>query len=268
MYPEGHPYRWSVIGSMADLSAASLEDVKSFFRQYYAPNNAILALAGDFRLKAGQGVDREIFWTAGKVGQHRSPEYTGAEAPGEVRKTYEESGIPLPKDVHGVAQRAASIRRTRPALDMLASILSTGRGSRLQSNLVYGKELAQQANASDQTSEIDGLFQITVSAKPGKSLDDIEKEINAEIERIKKEPPTAEEMRRALNVRESSAIFGLQLAAQKGARMASYAGFLNKPDYFQADIDRISQGDRRRSSSALRNQYLKRQPAGDELHSV
>ena len=99
------------------------------------------------------------------------------------------------------------------------------------------------------------MFQITVSAKPGKSLDDVEKEINAEIERIKKEPPTAEEMRRALNVRESSAIFGLQLAAQKGARMASYAGFLNKPDYFQADIDRyrkVTAADVQR----VANQYL------------
>jgi zinc protease len=254
MYPEGHPYRWSVIGSMTDLSAASLDDVKSFFRQYYAPNNAVMVLSGDFDEAQARGWVEKYFGPLAKGAAITSPNPPEPKLNGEIRKVYEEPGIPLPRLTlvwHGVRQYAPD----EAALDMLSSILSTGRGSRLQSNLVYGKELAQQIGAFDGTSEIAGLFQISATAKPGKSLDEIEKEINAEIERIKKEPPTAEEMTRALNIRESNAIFGLQTVFGKGAQLASYAGYLNKPNYFQADIDRyrkVTAADVQR----VANQYL------------
>jgi zinc protease len=82
------------------------------------------------------------------------------------------------------------------------------------------------------------LFQITALAKPGKTLDEIEKEINVQIDKIKKDPPTADEMARALNGIESQTIFGLQTDLGKGSQIASYAGYLGKPDYFQADLDR------------------------------
>jgi zinc protease len=96
---------------------------------------------------------------------------------------------------------------------------------------------------------------VTAFAKPGKTLDEIEKEINAEIERLKKEPPTAEEMARALNIRESGAIYGLQTVFGKGSQLSSYAGYLNKADYFQNDIDRyrkVTAADVQR----VANQYL------------
>ena len=237
MYPEGHPYRWSVIGSMSDLSAASLDDVKSFFRQYYAPNNAVLVLSGDFDEGQARTWIEKHFGPLAKGADIKRPNPAEPKLTGEIRKTYEEPGVPLPRISlvwHGVRQYS----QDEAALDMLSSVLSSGRGSRLQSNLVYGKELAQQAGAFDGTSEIGGLFQITATARPGKSLDDIEKEINVEIERLKKDPPTADEMSRALTIREAGAIFGLQTALGKGGQLASYAGYLNKPDYFQADIDR------------------------------
>ena len=237
MYPEGHPYRWSVIGSMSDLSAASLDDVKSFFRQYYAPNNAVLVLSGDFDEGQARTWIEKYFGPLAKGADIKRPNPAEPKLTGEIRKTYEEPGVPLPRISlvwHGVRQYS----QDEAALDMLSSVLSSGRGSRLQSNLVYGKELAQQAGAFDGTSEIGGLFQITATARPGKSLDDIEKEINVEIERLKKDPPTADEMSRALTIREAGAIFGLQTALGKGGQLASYAGYLNKPDYFQADIDR------------------------------
>jgi zinc protease len=125
-----------------------------------------------------------------------------------------------------------------PALDFLSFILSSGRTSRLQSNLIYGKEIAQQVGAFSGTNEIGGLFQIQATARPGKSLDDIEKEIDAEIARIKTTPPTAEEMARALNSIESDTIFGLQTVLGKASQMTTYAGYLGKPNWFQADLDR------------------------------
>ncbi|MDQ2747532.1 MAG: insulinase family protein, partial [Acidobacteriota bacterium] len=124
------------------------------------------------------------------------------------------------------------------ALDMLGSILSAGRGSRLQKNLVYDKQIAQDAGAFNYALEAAGMMIVQSTAKPGKSLGDLEKEINVEIERLKNEPPTAEEMTRALNSIESSSIFGLQNVLGKANELNTYATYLNKPDYFQADLDR------------------------------
>ncbi len=236
MYPEGHPYHWSVIGSMADLSAASLDDVKAFFRQYYAPNNAVLVIAGDYDEKQAKQWVEKYFGAIARGADITRPNLPEPKLNGEVRKVYEDN-VPLPRIAmvwHGVPQFAAD----EAALDMLGSILSAGRGSRLQSNLVYGREIAQQIGAFNGTNEIGGLFQISALAKPGKTLEEIEKEVNAEIERLKKEPPTAEEMTRALNTRESSAIYGLQTVLGKGGQLSNYAGYLNKPDYFQNDLDR------------------------------
>jgi zinc protease len=237
MYPEGHPYHHSVIGSMSDLSAASLDDVKGFFRQYYVPNNAVLVLSGDFdEAQARTWIDK-YFGKITKGSDVTRPNTPEPKLESEIRKTYEEPGIPLPRLTmvwHSVPQYAPD----EAALDILSSILSSGRGSRLQSDLLYDKELVQQIGAFNSTSEIAGLFQVSATARPNKSLDEIEKDINAQIERIKAEPPTAEEMARALNIREASAIYGLQTVFGKGATMAAYTGYLNKPDFFQTDIDR------------------------------
>jgi zinc protease len=253
MYPEGHPYNWSVIGSMADLSAASMEDVKSFFRTYYVPNNATLVLAGDFDEKQTKDWIEKYFGPIAKGADVKRPTNPQPKLSGEVRKTYEDV-VPFPRLSlvwHGVPQYSAD----EAALDMLASILSQGRGSRLQSNLNFGKELVSQIFAGNGTSEIGGLFQISALARPGKTLEEIEKEINLEIERIKKDAPTAEEMTRVLNARESSFVYGLQSVAGKGGQLANYAGFLKKPDYFQSDLDRyrkVTPADVQR----VANQYL------------
>ncbi|MEP6945409.1 MAG: pitrilysin family protein [Acidobacteriota bacterium] len=238
MYPEGHPYHWSVIGSMADLSAASLDDVKSFFRHYYVPNNTVLVLSGDFDEKQATAWIKKYFGPikAGAAIDRLDPKQPQLD--GIVRKVYEDPFAQLSRVMlvwPGVRQYASD----EAALDILANVLSTGRGSRLQSNLVYGKELALQVFANDSTNEIGGLFQIAATARPGKTLDEVEQEINIEIERIKKDGPTADEVSRAISGREAQAIYGLQTVLGKGSRIADYAGYLKKPDYFQADLDRF-----------------------------
>jgi zinc protease len=236
MYPEGHPYHWSVIGSMTDLSAASLDDVKSFFRQYYTPNNAVLVVSGDYDEKNTKSWIEKYFGQIAKGSDVTRPNFPQPQLTGEVRKVYEDA-VPLPR----VTMVWAGVPQYSPdeaALDTLASILSTGRGSRLQSNLTYGKELVQQVFANNGTNEIGGLFQVSALAKPGKTLEEIEKEINVEIERIKAQPPTVDEMNRALNIRESGFIYGLQSVFNKGSQLTNYTGYLNKPDYFQTDLDR------------------------------
>src|SRR5688500_3459875 len=238
MYPRGHPYNWTTIGSLEDLQSATMDDVKAFFRQYYVPNNAVLVLAGDFDEKQARGWIEKYFGPIAKGGAINRPNNPMPKLGKEIRTTVEDS-VPLPRRYmvwHSVPQYNAD----EAALDMLGYILSTGRSSRLQSNLIYGKEMAQQIGAFNGTNEIGGTFQIQTTARPGKSLDDIEKEINAEIERIKSEPPTADELTRARNSIESQTIFGLQTVLGKGSQISTYTGYLGKPSYFQTDLDRYA----------------------------
>ncbi len=236
MYPKPHPYNWTTIGSLDDLQAASMDDVQSFFRQYYTPNNTVLVLSGDFDEKQAQGWIEKYFGWMPKGTDISRPNPAQSKLDKEIRTTVEDT-VPLPRRYmvwHGVRAYSAD----EPALDFLSNILSSGRTSRLQSNLLYNKELVQQIGAFSGANEAAGLFQIQATARPGKSLDDIEKEINAELERIKNEPPTAEEMTQTLNLIESQTIFGLQTVLGKAGQLATYKGYLGKSNWFQDDLDR------------------------------
>jgi zinc protease len=236
MFPKGHPYNWTTIGSLDDLTAASMDDVKAFFRQYYVPNNASLVIAGDFDPKQARVWVEKYFGSIAKRADIVRPNPPMPKLGGEVRKSFEDS-VPLPR-LYMVWHTVAQGHNDKAALDMLGSVLSSGRGSRLQSNLVYGKQIAQDAFGGHNARPIAGQFQITATARPQKTLDEIEKEIVVEIERIKKEPPTAEEMERALNQIESQAVFGLQTVLGKADQMNRNATFFGKPDTFQEDLDK------------------------------
>ncbi len=235
MFPKGHPYNWSVIGSLDDLSAASLEDVKGFFRQYYVPNNASLVIAGDFDPKQAQTWAEKYFGSIAKGGDITRPNPARPKLEKETRVTVEDA-VPLPRAYmvwHSVPQGD----KDEAALDMLGGILSNGRGSRLQSNLVYEKKLAQNIGASNGSREVAGTFQITATASPNKTLEEIEKEVNIEIERIQKTPPAADELSRSLNQIEAGTIFGLQNILGKADALNSNAVFYGKPDLFQKQLD-------------------------------
>ena len=236
MYPKGHPYNWSVIGSLEDLQAASMDDVKSFFRQYYVPNNGFLVVSGDFDEKQARGWVEKYFGPIAKGGEITRPSTPMPKLDKEIRETVEDT-VPLQRR-YFVWHSAPAYHKDEAALDILGFILSSGRTSRLQSNLLYGKELVQTIGGGNSTSEIGGLFQLQATARPGKSLDEIEKEVDAELARIKTAPPTSEEMGRALNSIESSTINGLQTVLGKAGQLTSYAGYLGKADYFQTDLDR------------------------------
>jgi zinc protease len=235
IYPKEHPYSWTTIGSLTDLSNASMDDVKAFFRQYYVPNNATLVIAGDFDTKEAKKFAEKYFGAIPTGAPITRPNPPAPQINGEMRKTFEDS-VQLPR-LYMVWHTVQDNHPDEAALNLLQFVLSAGRGSRLQSNLVYGKQLAQDAGASHFSREIAGQFQVVSTAKPEKSLDDIEKEINLEIERIKKEAPSAEELSRALNVIESQTIFGMQTVLGKADQMNSYATFQGKPDGFQAELD-------------------------------
>ncbi|MGB7201071.1 MAG: pitrilysin family protein [Pyrinomonadaceae bacterium] len=239
MYPKPHPYNWTTIGSLEDLQAASMEDVKAFFRQYYTPNNTIVVVSGDFSEgEAKKWIDK-YFGPIPKGAEITRPNPAQPMMDKAIRTSVDDPLAPFPRRYmvwHSVRQ----YHQDEAALDILSNILSSGRGSRLQSNLLYGKEMVSSVFGFNNASEIAGLFQIQATARPGKSLDDIEKEIVAEIDKIKREPPTEAEMSRAKNSIEAQTIFGLQTILGKAGQLTSYTGYVGKPNYFQADLDRYA----------------------------
>jgi predicted Zn-dependent peptidase len=239
MYPEGHPYHWSPIGSMEDLTAASLEDVKGFFRHYYVPNNASLVVSGDFNPSEARSLVEKYFGPVPKGEAIVRPDMPTPGLDREIREQLEDR-VQLPRiyiSWHSVPQ----FSKDEAALDTLSSILGGGKSSRLYKALQYDKQIAQTVGSFDGTSEIAGLFQIVATAKPGHTLDEIQQAIDAEIAKLKETGPTADEMERAYNAREAGFIYGLQTVGGFGGKddqLNNYATFLNNPGYFEQDLAR------------------------------
>jgi zinc protease len=235
MYPANHPYHWTTIGSLDDLTAASQDDVKAFFRQYYVPNNATLVIAGDFNPTQARTWVEKYFGLIKSGAAITRPNPAQPKVDGIVRRVFEDS-VQLPR-VYMVWHTVPRGHKDEAAVDMLGAILSGGRGSRLQSNLVYRKQMVQDVSASHPTREIAGQFFITATARPGKTLDEIEQETNTEIERIKKEQLTVDEVLRAYNRYEAQTIFGLQTVQLKADLINNNAMLYGKPDVFQQQLN-------------------------------
>ncbi|MBA2378902.1 MAG: insulinase family protein [Blastocatellia bacterium] len=236
LYPKDHPYNWTTIGSLEDLSAASMDDVKSFFRQYYVPNNASLVISGDFDEKLARTWVEKYFGPIPAGGEIKRPNHAIPKIDGEMRASYEDA-VQLPR-LYMVWMGSPAYSADEPALDIMSYILSNGRGSRLQNSLIHDKQLAQNVNSSNYALEMSGKFIVQATASRGKTLADIEKEIIAEIEKLKSTPPTADEINRAKNSIEAQTIYGMQTVLGKADRFNGYATYTGKPNYFQADIDR------------------------------
>lgn len=235
IYPKGHPYSWSTIGSMADLSAASLEDVKDFFRTYYTPNNATVVVAGAVNPDSVRALARQMF---GEI-----PRGPAIERPRPAAFTLRDTTIVLEDRVqlprvylawHTVPEFSAD----DAALDIAAYILSGARNSRLTQALVFQRELATNASAFNSSKRLDGDFQVVATARPGIALDSLTRVIDAELRRLASEPPTARELEQAKNSIEASFLNGLEFVDAKADRLNAYYYATGTPDYFQQDLDR------------------------------
>ncbi|UCE66566.1 MAG: insulinase family protein, partial [Candidatus Zixiibacteriota bacterium] len=230
MYPKDHPYSHSVIGSMEDLSAASLEDVQEFFKLYYAPNNASLCMAGDFDpdqtkkwvekyfgpIPPGAPIDRIESWI---------PRLT------EVKRASATDKVSLPR-LYMQWHTPAYYAPGDAELDLLASILSSGKSSRLYKALVYEKQIAQDVSARQSSGEISSVFEIEVTAKEGHTLDEIEREVDAILADLLTNGFTEEELARAKTTWESGFVRNLQAVGGFGGRagkLNSYNTYLGNP---------------------------------------
>ena len=240
MHPAGHPYSWTVIGEMEDLNAASLEDVQEWFKTYYGPNNAVIAIAGD--------VDPDDIY-------NRVRRYFGDIPPGPTLARYEENVPVRTSNTRQVYQdRVPEIRIVQawntPAFgnkqdvyfDLVASILSTGKNSRLYKELVYEKQIASTVNAFEASSEISSNFIIQVNVKPGGSAHEIEEALNRIVKEFIETGPTQEELNRAKSSYFSGFIKGLERIGGFGGTsdvLASNATYFGNPDYYKTVLKYI-----------------------------
>jgi zinc protease len=191
-YPVGHPYSWTVIGSMKDLDDASMSDVQEWFKTYYGPNNVTLVIAGDVtpevarqkvqkyygEIPSGPPIARNEAWVAKRTGTHR----------GWVQDSVPQARL---YRVWNVPQGGSP---EEPLLDLAAQVLGSGKTSRLYKRLVYRDQTATSAIAADDNNEIGGTFSLIVTAKPGSDMKKLEKDADEELANFLKNGPTEAEL--------------------------------------------------------------------------
>ena len=236
-YPPTNPYSWDVIGSMTDLSAASEDDVKNFFRLYYAPNNAFLSIAGDFDLAQTKAWVTKYFGDIPRGKPITRPSVQPVTLTESQRLVYEDH-VPLPRlyvQWPTVGERSDD----RFALDIVASVLSGARTARLTKALVYDQQAAATVNAFQNSNEDVGEFRVMIAPRPGHSLTDLEAAADAIISTLKAEGPTSEEIQRATAGLDLTFVGGLQSDLQKAFILANGAGFHDSPAYFKTQYQKM-----------------------------
>jgi zinc protease len=236
LYPSGHPYSWSVIGSMADLSAASLEDTKEFFRRYYAPNNAVVAVAGDVKVADVRREVQKYFRDIPRgpaIARPDAPPFTLAKDTMIVL----EDKVQLPRLYYNW-HTTKTLTADDAALELLAYILTGARNSRLTDALVYQQQIAADVSAFQDGKRLDGDFIILATARPGHTLPELQASIDEQLKRIIAQGPEAKELEQAKNNTESSFLNGLERVLSKANQLNSYYYFAGQADWVDQDLAR------------------------------
>ncbi len=235
LYPADHPYHHSVIGSMADLSAASLSDVATFFRTYYSPNNASLCLAGDINPAEARKLVEKYFGPLPR-GPEVAPLKPGFPALGGSKTRVMTDNVQLSRTTLAWPSVALG-DPDEAALDALASILGQlPNESRLFRALQYDKQLAAAAAAFHRTSLLAGTFAVSITPQRGQKLDDLIAIADAEVARLKAEGPTADEVRKVKNTVESRSVLSLQTVQAKSDFLNSYNVQLGDPLAYKKEL--------------------------------
>jgi len=236
LYPADHPYHWPVIGSMADLSAASYEDVVEFFKTYYVPNNASLVIAGDIDLQETKQLVEKWFGNIPAGPEPRPLDVPGVSLPASVRLVLQDK-VQLPR-LYMVWHSPALFEPGDAEMDIIANVLASGKNSRLYKRLVYEMQIAQDVYAYQASSTLGSSFWIVSTARAGHTLTEIEGIIREELETLRAEAPTKRELDRTVNQYEARFLSGLEGIGEKADRLNSYYFHTGNPDYFNEDLAR------------------------------
>lgn len=237
MYPEGHPYRWSTIGSMEDLDAASLDDVKEWFETYYGASNAVLVIAGDVDpeyvfervnhyfgdIPAGPPLSRAQVWIAKRIESTRDVMVDDVPQ-ARLTKVWNTPEFGAVDTIH---------------LEIAGAILGGGKNSRLYTRLVYEDQIATSVSASQSGFEIAGMFEMEAYAKEGVDLATVEAAINEELQRFLDDGPTRDELERVKASYFSGMIRGLEKVggfSGKSQMLATFETYMGDASAFQEDL--------------------------------
>ncbi len=235
LYPEGHPYRYLTIGKHEDLTAASVDDVKGFFKTWYVPANATLAIVGDFDVPATKQLVEKWFG-----GFPKSAKPTVLPVPAPAIKS---STASVSDDFAKLRQIQFSWHSPKnfgdgdAELDIVANALSRD-GGRLYKTLVYDRPLAQSVNAGQSGATFSGIFSITVTLRSEADLDEVKKIVAAEVDRVTKEFLTDKEINRMIAANEAGAIRGFETTLGRAQALQGYNHYLGDPDKLTWDLDR------------------------------
>jgi len=236
LYPASHPYHHLTIGSPADLDAATLADVRRFFRTWYVPNNATLVIAGDIEPDSTRALVEKYFGPIPGDAVPPQPPAARVELAAEVRLDVE-AGVELPRVV--ISWPTPPFFAAGDAeLDLLARVLSAGKTSRLYKRLVYDDQIAQDVSASQESRQLGSEFEIVATAKPGHTPEDLLAAIDGELAKVRDAGVTDAELSRAHAAFLSHDAFNLERVGARADTINAYAHYAGDPGYLPKDIAR------------------------------
>ena len=237
MFPSTHPYSWPVVGYMADLKKATVEDVKNFFRLYYAPSNATLAIVGDFDPAQAKAWVRKYFGDLKTGGKITRPTVVAPTLSAEKRLVFEDR-VQVPR-LSIAWPSVGDDKEDEYALESLAQILAGSRTARLTKTLVYDRQTAASVNAFNNDSENSGYFMILITPRPGHTLTELEGTADSVIARLKSEGPTAEELAKTKAGLEFQFVSRLQSNLGKAETLNESLVFHHDAGYYRTAFSRL-----------------------------
>jgi zinc protease len=259
LFPDGHPYSWVTIGQPADLLASSVDDARHFFRAFYHPSNASLAIAGDVDVDDTLALVERYFGDipAGPAVHH--PQMTAALAAPACLVL--EDRVELPR-LSLAWHTPAMFHDDDAALDIAADVLSNGKTSRLYRALVYEARLAADVSALQASREMSSVFHVAATAAPGRSLAEIAAVIERTLDDLATHGPTVEELARATARAEAQFVYRVQTIGGFGGKsdqLNAYNVFTGAPGFIQDDRARYARATADSVASAVRR-WLRQAP--------
>lgn len=253
LFPKDHPYYASIMGSHADIESAQIEDVRDFFRLYYAPNNASLAIVGDIEPDKTRELVEKYFGPI-PAGKPVPPPAMTTPPIASERRAIVGDQVELPR-VYLAWITDPIFTQGDAECDLIARILGGGKSSRLYESLVYDKRIAQDVSAHQASLALGSVFIIDATGKPGIEPQQLEDAIRDELERFQSEGPTQSELERARNTIESSIIRALENLGGFADRLNLYNHFLGDPGFLSKDMERYSKASLVSLKSLARNKF-------------
>ena len=241
LYPAGHPYHRGVIGSMNDLNAASLDDVKQWFRTWYGPNNAVLVLAGDIDVATARAKVTQYFGDIPAGPTMAQPAVDVARRPADTRETLEDQ---VPQVRIYRAWNVAELGTTDiDHLQVLGSILGGAKASRLDRRLLHGDRLVDNVSAGAYGSQLGSTFIVMATVKQGVDPATVEAAIDEELERLIAEGPSAEELERAKTAFRAGFVRGIERIGGFGGKadaLAECTVYEGDPGCFRTSLANVA----------------------------